>query len=571
MYSISTKLGSALLVSIFLFFLVSITFSYQELNHTYNSIVSISGHTQLAALSGSGSGLVAHYTFDEGSGTTAGDSAGSNTGTLVNGPTWVTGKIGGGLTFDGTDDYVVRSIGDSATLLYKDGNVSTRSVSLWIKGGGTQTLKCIYCEGSNGASNARFEIGSHANGDAAGTLGIWLRNDSATSPIDQRPSSGVALDNSWHHVVWTDNNGTAKLYIDGVQDSRNFNYAPAGTYNLDRSSIGAQSKDTGQFFSGSVDDVRVYNRILSSSEVSDLYAYTGGSVTPPPADTTAPTISSIQSSSITTTGATISWTTNESSDTQIEYGLTTGYGNSTSLNSSLLTSHTQSLSSLEANTLYHYRVKSKDASNNLTTSSDQMFTTSAVSSPTTYNLSVAKSGTGSGTVSGGTVSCGSTCNVTVNIGSTVTLTATPAAGSTFTGWSNGCTGTSTCTLSSTGSVTATFTSSTPPTGNRVDRLNSSGTVLQTFMTIQACANVAMAGDSCVVYAGTYPERIITKANGSAGNYITFTTSGAVLIQGADINHTYNKVNGFEITNNVKAKTCQIVTRELKNCSSLILP
>ena len=123
MYSISTKLGSALLVSIFPFFLVSITFSYQELNRTYSTIVSIAARSQLAQLSGSGSGLVAHYTFDEGSGITAGDSAGSNTGTLVNGPTWVTGKIGGGLTFDGTDDYVVRSIGDSATLLYKDGNV----------------------------------------------------------------------------------------------------------------------------------------------------------------------------------------------------------------------------------------------------------------------------------------------------------------------------------------------------------------------------------------------------------------------------------------------------------------
>ena len=96
MNDISTKLGSAVLISIFLFFLVSITSFYQELNCTYNSIVSIAAHSQLAQISGSGSGLVAHYTFDEGSGTTAGDSAGSNTGTLANGPVWTAGKVGSG-------------------------------------------------------------------------------------------------------------------------------------------------------------------------------------------------------------------------------------------------------------------------------------------------------------------------------------------------------------------------------------------------------------------------------------------------------------------------------------------
>src|SRR3989344_1612237 len=93
-------------------------------------------------------------------------------------------------------------------------------------------------------------------------------------------------------------------------------------------------------------------------------------------DTTAPSISGILASSITTSLATISWTTNESSDSQIEYGLTTGYGSQTALNTSLITSHSASLSGLSANTLYHYRVKSKDAAGNLAQSSDQTFTTS---------------------------------------------------------------------------------------------------------------------------------------------------------------------------------------------------
>ena len=84
-------------------------------------------------------------------------------------------------------------------------------------------------------------------------------------------------------------------------------------------------------------------------------------------DTTAPVISGVGSSNITASGASVAWTTNEASDTQVEYGLTTGYGSSTTLNPAMVTSHSASLSGLAANTLYHYRVKSRDAAGNLRT------------------------------------------------------------------------------------------------------------------------------------------------------------------------------------------------------------
>src|SRR3989338_8630665 len=51
-------------------------------------------------------GLVAYYKLDEGSGTTATDSRGGYTGTLTNAPTWVTGKSGNAVSFDGVNDYV---------------------------------------------------------------------------------------------------------------------------------------------------------------------------------------------------------------------------------------------------------------------------------------------------------------------------------------------------------------------------------------------------------------------------------------------------------------------------------
>jgi parallel beta-helix repeat protein len=101
--------------------------------------------------------------------------------------------------------------------------------------------------------------------------------------------------------------------------------------------------------------------------------------------TTSPTISAVNESGITANGATITWTTNVASSSQVEYGTTTSYGSSTTLNPSLVTSHSISLSGLSPNTLYHYRVKSADAAGNLATSPDYTFTTTAAASSTTVD------------------------------------------------------------------------------------------------------------------------------------------------------------------------------------------
>ena len=105
-------------------------------------------------------------------------------------------------------------------------------------------------------------------------------------------------------------------------------------------------------------------------------------------DTTPPVISSISTSNITSSGATISWTTNEPADTQVEYGLTTAYGSQTTLVTTLLTSHTATLTGLSASTLYHYRVKSKDAAGNLLVSPNFTFTTAPAAGPVLPEVSV---------------------------------------------------------------------------------------------------------------------------------------------------------------------------------------
>jgi phosphodiesterase/alkaline phosphatase D-like protein len=93
------------------------------------------------------------------------------------------------------------------------------------------------------------------------------------------------------------------------------------------------------------------------------------------ADTTQPVISSISASGITSTTAVITWTTNEASTSQVEYGTSTLYGSASPLDSNLVTSHSVFLAGLTPGTLHHYRVKSADGSGNETISTDYEITT----------------------------------------------------------------------------------------------------------------------------------------------------------------------------------------------------
>lgn len=100
----------------------------------------------------------------------------------------------------------------------------------------------------------------------------------------------------------------------------------------------------------------------------------------PPADTTAPIITNIAVASVTETTATITWTTDEASDSRVEYGLTPSYG-TIIVDQADVTQHSMTVTGLSPATLYNFRVKSWDASNNSTTSSYQEFRTATPPDP----------------------------------------------------------------------------------------------------------------------------------------------------------------------------------------------
>ena len=95
-------------------------------------------------------------------------------------------------------------------------------------------------------------------------------------------------------------------------------------------------------------------------------------------DTTAPTISGVTSTNISSNAATITWTTNEAADSQIMFGTNPSYGQQTTLDTTLSLNHSQVLSGLSPNTTYYYQVISRDGSGNSAISSGGQFTTAAL-------------------------------------------------------------------------------------------------------------------------------------------------------------------------------------------------
>src|SRR3989344_2805924 len=218
-------------------------------------------NTQTAAVSGTGSGLIAHYTFDEGSGTTAGDSAGSNTGT-INGATWTRGKVGSGaLQFDGVDDYILIPAGSS---LDQNGEMS---VAAWVRpttvAAGSMGIVVNVDPAAFGSSDYNLEI----NRTAGRFSTVWANTIIAT---DTTPLSA----NQWVHGVMvrsgSSGDWTVKFYVNGVLSSTDTGNTtnPAGTN--EETKIGALTASA-QRFSGIMDDVRIYNRPLSAGEIAQLY------------------------------------------------------------------------------------------------------------------------------------------------------------------------------------------------------------------------------------------------------------------------------------------------------------
>jgi hypothetical protein len=205
-------------------------------------------------------GPVLHLKFDESSGTTAFDSSGfGNNGNLMNGPTWTSGKIGNALSFDGTDDYV--EIPGTALNIY-----NSITVSAWINPIVVNAEMEIVCKAAQ-TTYTGYEFGFNASGE------LRFRINPLSSTFANRLSSGAAITrNTWQHVAATYDGTTISFYKNGAL----INSVPAlgnlypTTENL---VVGIYAYLNTYKFLGSMDDLRIYNRSLSASEIFQIYQF----------------------------------------------------------------------------------------------------------------------------------------------------------------------------------------------------------------------------------------------------------------------------------------------------------
>jgi len=116
-----------------------------------------------------------------------------------------------------------------------------------------------------------------------------------------------------------------------------------------------------------------YFYVITAKDTSGNVSAYSAEVNANPVDTTAPQISQVNITNIVSDSVSINWITNEPATSQVEYGTTNTYGQSSLVNTNLTQNHSVTLTGLINGTVYHYRVLSQDAVNNLASSVDHTF------------------------------------------------------------------------------------------------------------------------------------------------------------------------------------------------------
>lgn len=191
---------------------------------------------------------------------TAKDSSGNENHGTIHGAVFVDDTPSGegwALQFDGVNDYV--DVGNDASLDITD----AITIEAWVnpaEGTGQQAII-----GTGDIRNAYSLYVRHAPGQ---DIGFWF-NDNGTNKFQM---AGTLNYGTWHHIVGTWNGTTLKLYLDG-EIITSTHSEQTFTRNFQRVKIGYISNIANpKYFNGLIDEVRIYERALTASEIQKRYA-----------------------------------------------------------------------------------------------------------------------------------------------------------------------------------------------------------------------------------------------------------------------------------------------------------
>lgn len=208
--------------------------------------------------------LIGYWKFNEGSGNVVLDRSGYGNNGVIYGATWVKGKCGYSLYFDGTDDYV--SI-PSFTLP----SLTSLTVAAWINSSLTQ-IGYIFYNGENG--EFLLHMGQRADAGAGNpNLASFSVKFGSTGWIDV--FSKPLTPNTPHFIVgvWTEG-VSIRIYVDGVLAGENDAIPNECLYNPGSgyiATVGRYYIPEPDYFRGSIDEIRIYDRALTKIEIRVLY------------------------------------------------------------------------------------------------------------------------------------------------------------------------------------------------------------------------------------------------------------------------------------------------------------
>lgn len=245
--------------------------------------------------------LVGHWPLDEGSGTSTGDAVGSDDGTLYgqtstsNRPSWIPGLIGtNALSFNALgkvnlEQDALGPVVDGATGI---------AISAWIYRDGPkagcsgvdcrQNVFYSFATNSSGALSLRVSENEYLQCGAAPSQSDTFRTLDASKTMTSNPS----WDGAWHHVVCVFNfpQDDIILYFDGANNAQNLSVAFTATSAQDTSTAGLFEDAIGggdaagtdhRYFRGDIDQVKLFTKALTASEVVDLRSEGTGDTTAP--------------------------------------------------------------------------------------------------------------------------------------------------------------------------------------------------------------------------------------------------------------------------------------------------
>jgi len=216
--------------------------------------------------------LVAHWSFDEGTGGAAFDSSGNGYhGTLVNGPVWGAGRIGGALDLNGVNDYV--DAGSPAAL----DDLGVKTIAAWINRKDIINSQYIALKGYTGGQGGwEFYARRSTGGVSANRLGYnheWSASTSGTAIW--YGSTDLGTTTAWYHVAVvydsTSSTNTPDMYVNGIKQMVFVEQGALGSEGSDAANnltLGGVPGESGDMV---LDDAYIYDRALSAAEILQLY------------------------------------------------------------------------------------------------------------------------------------------------------------------------------------------------------------------------------------------------------------------------------------------------------------